>query len=61
MQRLVVLAEQLDDGRVEAHGHAVATLEHGSGLVPIAEPARFQWAGWWIAVVRTDSGEVAAL
>jgi hypothetical protein len=35
--------------------------EHGSGLVPIAEPARFQWAGWWIAVVRTDSGEVAAL
>jgi len=22
-----------------------------SGLVPIAEPRRFQWAGWWIAVV----------
>src|SRR5215213_4313565 len=25
--------------------------ERGSGLVPIADPARFQWAGWWIAVV----------
>ncbi len=23
--------------------------EHGSGLVPIADPVRFQWAGWWIA------------
>ena len=22
-----------------------------AGLVPIAEPRRFQWAGWWIAVV----------
>jgi hypothetical protein len=27
--------------------------ERGSGLVPIADPARFQWAGWWIAVVQT--------
>ena len=40
--------------------------ERGSGLVPIADPARFQWAGWWIAVVRTPAagsgaGEVAAL
>ncbi|MCV2490321.1 hypothetical protein OF117_13205 [Geodermatophilus sp. YIM 151500] len=26
--------------------------ERGSGLVPIAEPDRFQWAGWWIAVVE---------
>jgi hypothetical protein len=25
--------------------------EHGSGLVPIADPVGFQWAGWWIAVV----------
>ena len=24
----------------------------GFGLVPIADPATFQWAGWWIAVVR---------
>ena len=23
----------------------------GSGLVPIADPTAFQWAGWWIAVV----------
>jgi hypothetical protein len=22
-----------------------------SGLVPIADPRRFQWAGWWLAVV----------
>lgn len=43
--------------------------EHGSGLVPIAEPRTFQWPGWWIAVVRTDPisapstdpSEVAAL
>jgi hypothetical protein len=28
--------------------------EHGAGLVPIAEPNRFQWAGWWIATVRRD-------
>ncbi|SNR35785.1 MOSC domain-containing protein [Blastococcus mobilis] len=26
--------------------------EQGSGLVPIADPVRFQWAGWWIAVVE---------
>ena len=25
--------------------------ERGFGLVPIADPVRFQWAGWWIAVV----------
>jgi hypothetical protein len=31
--------------------------EHGSGLVPIADPARFQWAGWWIAVVEDPPGE----
>ena len=30
--------------------------EHGSGLVPIADPVRFQWAGWWIAVVEDPSG-----
>jgi hypothetical protein len=46
--------------------------EHGSGLVPIADPVRFQWAGWWIAVVQTpdsaptgtpraDGAEAAAL
>ncbi|GAA1625390.1 MOSC domain-containing protein [Georgenia ruanii] len=23
----------------------------GSGLVPLADPRSFQWAGWWIAVV----------
>jgi hypothetical protein len=26
--------------------------ERGSGLVPIADPTRFQWAGWWIATVE---------
>ncbi|MBM7808012.1 hypothetical protein JOD57_003849 [Geodermatophilus bullaregiensis] len=30
--------------------------EHGSGLVPIADPVRFQWAGWWIAVVEDPAG-----
>ncbi|MGY1706682.1 MOSC domain-containing protein [Geodermatophilus sp. SYSU D00697] len=35
--------------------------EHGSGLVPIADPVRFQWAGWWIAVVdATDPGRTGA-
>ena len=29
---------------------------HGSGLVPIADPANFQWAGWWIAVVAGAPG-----
>lgn len=34
--------------------------EHGSGLVPIADPTRFQWAGWWIAVVENpDVDEIA--
>jgi hypothetical protein len=45
--------------------------EHGSGLVPIADPTRFQWAGWWIAVMLNpdlaetttsqDEPQVAAL
>ena len=30
--------------------------EHGSGLVPIADPDRFQWPGWWIAVVEDPAG-----
>jgi hypothetical protein len=40
---------------------------HGSGLVPVADPERFQWAGWWIAVVDdpadgpTGPAEVAVL
>jgi hypothetical protein len=35
--------------------------EHGSGLVPIADPVRFQWAGWWIAVVDADGSYAAVL
>ncbi|WP_209306420.1 MOSC domain-containing protein [Blastococcus sp. CT_GayMR19] len=36
--------------------------EHGSGLVPIADPVHFQWAGWWIAVVANPPGtDVAVL
>jgi hypothetical protein len=39
--------------------------ERGSGLVPIADPTRFQWAGWWLATVgQTGEGtarEVAVL
>ncbi len=30
--------------------------ERGSGLVPIADPVRFQWAGWWVAVVEDPAG-----
>jgi hypothetical protein len=33
--------------------------ERGSGLVPIADPTRFQWAGWWIAVVQTPDDDPA--
>lgn len=29
----------------------------GSGLVPIADPVRFQWAGWWVAVVQTPDSD----
>jgi hypothetical protein len=32
----------------------------GSGLVPIAEPVRFQWAGWWVAVVEDDADGASA-
>ncbi|MFD2093281.1 MOSC domain-containing protein [Blastococcus deserti] len=32
-----------------------------SGLVPIADPTRFQWPGWWIAVVQTADAEVATV
>jgi hypothetical protein len=28
--------------------------ERGFGLLPIADPDRFQWAGWWIATVDVD-------
>ena len=32
-----------------------------SGLVPIEDPTRFQWPGWWIAVVQTADTEVATV
>jgi MOSC domain-containing protein YiiM len=32
-----------------------------SGLVPIADPTRFQWPGWWIAVVQAADTEVATV
>ena len=41
--------------------HALAAWKswlagRGFGLVPIADPRSFQWAGWWIAIVdRSDS------
>ena len=31
----------------------------GSGMVPIADPRTFQWAGWWIAVVDGSDGPLA--
>jgi MOSC domain-containing protein len=35
--------------------------ERGSGLVPIADPVRFQWPGWWIAVVEQEAGAGVAV
>lgn len=32
---------------------------HGSGLVPIADPRSFQWAGWWLAVVDGSDSPLA--
>lgn len=44
--------------------HALAAwrtwlAERGSGLVPIADAQRFQWAGWWIAIVEDMTGDPA--
>ena len=35
--------------------------ERNLGLVPIAEPATFEWPGHWLARVRTTEGEHAVL
>ena len=35
--------------------------ERNLGLVPIAEPARFEWPGHWLARVRTTEGDHAVL
>ena len=32
-------------------------LQRGLGLVPIAEPVRFDWPGPWLAVLRSANGE----
>jgi hypothetical protein len=49
-----------DGGLTQALGAWRAWLaERGSGLVPIADPDRFQWAGWWIAVVEDPSAAAA--
>jgi hypothetical protein len=32
-------------------------LQRGLGLVPIADPARFDWPGPWLAVVRAAGGD----
>lgn len=44
--------------------HALAAWKswlagRGFGLVPIAEPNSFQWAGWWIAVVDHSDSPLA--
>ena len=31
----------------------------GSGLVPVADPRSFAWAGWWVAVVDHSDGPLA--
>src|SRR4029453_6641905 len=35
--------------------------ERNLGLVPIAEPAAFEWPGHWLARVRTTEGDHAVL
>jgi len=35
--------------------------QRGLGLVPIAEPARFNWPGPWLAVLAGQDGDVAAV
>ena len=53
---------QPDDDLAHAVGAWRAWLaEHGSGLVPIADPVHFQWAGWWIAVVAEPAGPAVAV
>jgi hypothetical protein len=35
--------------------------QHGMGLVPIADPARFDWPGPWLAVLGAEGEQVAAV
>jgi hypothetical protein len=42
------------DRRRPALGVAGDLAEHDAGLVPIADPDRFQRVGWWIAITRDD-------
>lgn len=44
--------------------HALASWKHwlagrGFGMVPIAAPRSFQWAGWWIAIIDGNDGLLA--
>ena len=60
----VPMAELPDLGAEEPIGHALGAWKgwlagRGSGLVPIADPRSFQWAGWWLAVVDDSSGPQA--
>ena len=60
------LADLPDVGDAAAVEHALGAWRswlagRGSGLVPVADPASFQWAGWWIAVAHTAAGQVAVL
>lgn len=48
----------------EPLGHALGAWRswlagRGSGLVPIADPRAFQWAGWWLAVVDGSDSPLA--
>lgn len=48
----------------EPLGHALGAWRswlagRGSGLVPIADPRTFQWAGWWLAVVDGSDSPLA--
>jgi MOSC domain-containing protein YiiM len=60
----VPLAEVLPDAAdslADAIGQWRAWLAgRGVGLVAIAQPARFNWPGYWIAVLSSDAAEAAS-
>ena len=57
------LTELPDTDNLPLH-HAVAAWKswlagRGFGMIPIADPRSFQWAGWWIAVVNHSASPYA--
>ena len=56
--------EELTEFQDLSTTHAIAAWKswlagRGFGMVPIADPRSFQWAGWWIAVVDHSDSPLA--